>query len=85
MILKKGLKLIGLGIGVGTLASLALTRLMTSMLFGTRANDPATFFLVALLARIRGTRRRLARSAPRQQNRTNGSFALRLAHACKGD
>ena len=47
--LKKGLKLIGLGIGVGTLASLGLTRLMTSMLFGTRANDPATFFLVALL------------------------------------
>jgi putative ABC transport system permease protein len=49
MILKKGLKLIALGIGVGTLASLGLTRLMTSMLFGTRAHDPATFFVVALL------------------------------------
>ena len=49
MILKKGLKLIGLGIAVGTLASLGLTRLMTSMLFGTRAYDPATFVIVALL------------------------------------
>jgi len=49
LILKKGLTLVCLGIGLGTLASLALTRLMTSVLFGIRANDPATFVMVAVM------------------------------------
>ena len=49
LILKKGLALVCLGIGLGTLASLALTRWMTSVLFGIRANDPATFVMVAVM------------------------------------
>ncbi len=49
LILMKGITLICFGIALGTLASLALTRLMTSILFGTRAYDPATFVFVALL------------------------------------
>ena len=49
LILGKGMALICIGIVLGTLASLALTRLMTSILFGTRPNDPATFIFVALL------------------------------------
>jgi putative ABC transport system permease protein len=52
MILKKGLTLVCVGIGLGTLASLALTRLITSMLFGIRANDPATFMMVAMMLAI---------------------------------
>jgi putative ABC transport system permease protein len=41
-----GMRLALVGIAVGTAATLALTRLMTDMLFGVRATDPATFCAV---------------------------------------
>ena len=42
-----GSALIGAGIGMG--ASLSITRLLQTMLFGVKSTDPATFFLVGLL------------------------------------
>jgi len=48
MVLKQGLWLALIGVVLGIGASLALTRLMTSMLFGVKASDPATFVLVAV-------------------------------------
>ena len=49
MVLKKGMRpaLTGIAIGIG--ASLALTRLMASLLFEVRAADPATFIVVPLI------------------------------------
>jgi putative ABC transport system permease protein len=47
MVLRQGLILAGVGIGIGLAAALALTRLMTSLLFGTSASDPTTFACVA--------------------------------------
>jgi putative ABC transport system permease protein len=47
MVLRQGLILAGFGIGIGLAAALALTRLMTSLLFGTSASDPTTFACVA--------------------------------------
>ncbi|MGH2523445.1 MAG: hypothetical protein ACRDH2_13155, partial [Anaerolineales bacterium] len=41
--------LVLLGVGLGLLGAFALTRVMTSLLFGVNANDPATFAGVALL------------------------------------
>ena len=37
------------GVGIGLAASLGLTRLMASMLYGVKASDPATFGAVALI------------------------------------
>jgi len=52
MILKQGLRLALLGVGLGLAASFALTRLMSGLLFGVKPSDPETFVLVttALLA-----------------------------------
>jgi putative ABC transport system permease protein len=49
MVLGKGTKLALLGVAVGIGAAFAVTRLMTSLLFGVSAYDPLTFFAVAAL------------------------------------
>ena len=48
-ILGKGVKSALLGVAVGIVAALALTRLMARMLYGVTATDPLTFAVVALL------------------------------------
>jgi putative ABC transport system permease protein len=52
LILGQGLRLAILGVGIGTAGSLALTRLLSSLLFGISATDPITFGGVALLLAI---------------------------------
>jgi putative ABC transport system permease protein len=49
LVLRQGLLLTLIGIGVGLLGALALTRLMSSLLFGVEATDPATFAAIVLL------------------------------------
>jgi putative ABC transport system permease protein len=49
MILKQGMTLALLGIGIGLVGAFALTRLMTSMLFGIEPTDPVTFTVIAVL------------------------------------
>jgi putative ABC transport system permease protein len=49
LVLGEGLKLAAVGIAVGLLASLVLTRLITNLLYGVTATDPLTFGLVAAL------------------------------------
>lgn len=43
MVLRKGLGLVGTGMGIGLLASFGLTRLMASQIWGVSATDPWTF------------------------------------------
>ena len=43
LIVGEGLALSAIGIGVGMVAALGLTRAMTSMLVGVKATDPLTF------------------------------------------
>jgi putative ABC transport system permease protein len=54
LILRQGLGLVSIGLLFGILGALALTRLMTSLLFGTSTTDPLTFasvvFLLSLVA-----------------------------------
>jgi putative ABC transport system permease protein len=57
MVLKQGLILAVLGVGIGVLAALGLMRLLSTLLFEVSTNDVSTFaivtgglFFVALLA-----------------------------------
>jgi putative ABC transport system permease protein len=52
LILARGLKLVLIGVAIGIGASLALTRLMSSLLFGISATDPVTFTAVAVLLSV---------------------------------
>jgi putative ABC transport system permease protein len=49
LVLKKGMGLTLAGVGLGLLAALGLTRLMSSMLFGVNASDPLTFVAVPVV------------------------------------
>jgi predicted permease len=49
LILGQGTKLALLGVAIGIAAALALTRLMTKMIFGVSAHDPLTFAGVAII------------------------------------
>ena len=44
-----GLKLVVVGVAIGLIAAFALTRVMSTLLFGVTATDPATFTLISLL------------------------------------
>jgi putative ABC transport system permease protein len=49
LVLTQGGKLIGLGLGIGLVATLAVSRAMGSMLFNTSAYDPLTLLSITLL------------------------------------
>jgi ABC-type antimicrobial peptide transport system permease subunit len=48
LVLRQSFMLAGVGVAVGLVGSLALTRFIASLLFNVRANDPMTFLTVAL-------------------------------------
>jgi putative ABC transport system permease protein len=52
MVLQQGIRLTGMGLAIGLVLALGLTRLMSKMLFGISATDPATFALVLLLLAV---------------------------------
>jgi predicted permease len=49
LVVRQGMSLAGIGVGVGLVAAIGATRLMTGLLFGVRATDPITFVAIALL------------------------------------
>jgi putative ABC transport system permease protein len=49
MVLGQGARLAGLGMAIGLLVALGVTRLMSSFLYGIGSTDPFTFAAVSLL------------------------------------
>ena len=49
IVLKQGLKSVGIGVGLGLVGALALTRFLSSLLYEVEPTDPVTFAGVSLL------------------------------------
>ena len=49
LILHQGVRMVVIGLAVGVLAALGITRVMTGLLIGVSPNDPLTYVAVALL------------------------------------
>jgi putative ABC transport system permease protein len=49
MVLKRGMSLVLLGVVIGVAGAFALTRLMSSMVYGVNVSDPLTYTLIGLL------------------------------------
>ena len=49
LVMGHGLVLVGVGVGLGVVASFGLTRFIESMLFGVTPTDPLTFVMIVLL------------------------------------
>ena len=49
LIIRQGMMLTGVGVAIGSVIAIAMTRLMASMLFGLSARDPLTFAAIVVL------------------------------------
>ena len=75
LVLRDGVRLTLLGIGIGVVVALLLTRLMASMLYGVMPTDPLTFAFVALL--LSGVALLACYIPARRASRLNPIVALR--------
>ena len=80
MVLRQGMILAGIGVAVGLVAAVGLTRLMSSLVYGVEATDPVTFGVVTALltavALVACICRRYERPGSIPLNQ------LRLQHSC---
>ena len=77
-VLRHGLTLAGLGLAAGLAAAFALSRLLSSLLFGVAASDLATYGAVSAILLAVGRRRMLDSGAPRHPHRPDAGSAKGL-------
>ena len=75
MVLKMGLRMIGIGVFVGVAASLGVTRVLSSQLFGITPHDPPT--LAAVVAVVVGAGLLASYLPARRAMRVDPMVALR--------
>ncbi len=78
LVMRQGIVLSIIGIVAGLVASLLLTRLMSSMLYKTGEHDPITFVLMPLLFFCDRAAGQLSARPPRHKDQTDRSSAVRL-------
>jgi ABC-type antimicrobial peptide transport system permease subunit len=76
LVLRKGMLLAAVGLAIGLAGAFALTRVMTSMLFGVKATDPSTFAAVSVL--LAGVAAAATYIPARRATRIDPVVALRL-------
>ena len=52
LVVRQGMSLVLIGVGIGLLGAIGLTRVMSGLLFGVTAKDPMTFASVATLLAV---------------------------------
>ena len=78
VILGQGARLVLMGIAIGIVGAIGLTRLMASQLFQISTTDPLTFAAVAADARAGGVGGLLHSGPARGKSRSHGGFAVRV-------
>ena len=78
LVTKLGLKLTGIGVGIGILLAFGLTRLMSSILYGVKPSDPTTYAAVGLGTGVRGDAGVLYSGAAGDEGGSDGGVALRV-------
>ena len=79
LVLRKGLILTTIGVALGLAGAAAGTRFLQGMLFGITPLDPTTFVAVSLMFGARGDARVVRAGAPRDESRSDGRVAKRVA------
>jgi protein-S-isoprenylcysteine O-methyltransferase Ste14 len=83
MILRQAVKMVTLGVVVGLLASLGVSRLMASMLFGVNSYDPLTFVAVAVILAAVALAACYISGATGGAGRSDGGSPLRVVRIVK--
>ena len=78
LVLGQGLAAAMAGVGIGIVAALALTRFLSSLLFGVKPNDPLTFGIVALVLAGIALLAAYIPARPRHRSQPHGRVAPRV-------
>ena len=79
LVLRRGIALMTLGIGLGLAGAAGLARYLSGMLFDLTPLDPATYVAVGVAVRRRRARRVISSRAARHADRSDGRAQVRLA------
>ena len=78
MVVRQGLTLVAIGLGIGLAASLALARVLATLVNGVSATDPLTLGAVGFVLAVAATLASLLPGARRHSRRPDGRLALRI-------